>query len=1022
MSVVDTLDRVIRDLSDLMGHGVSRKCDIETVEDDSTFVLNDGSLMTLLQVDGHKLLVGEQEFAQGIEGLHEGLKGVMGQPGHSLVFHYRYDPQDQRSSQRCISGMRGTARAAGLDLDDLIDDWGTAVQSYTRGESMVWALITRPAALPPQARKSAVKSRVQSNRQAPVSANYGAGQKINHALVDLFDRHEAFTHATLQTLGSARVNVEAEILPVTQGLKMMRATLGPNVTGSEWRPVLPGDRIPVRYKDTSNGWEPDVLHYPAISSQLFHDDMELVDSRTLRWGNRLHRAITVDVPPQGAVNFSSLFARLTSPDYAWNLSIHLDGDGLGLLGWKSAMASLLLLTSRVNRRFKNAVDELKALAEIEGESIVRVRITARVEADTRKALEKGSSEVMAALQAWQACEVSIPSGLVQPVAAAATVPGLLSKSPSGAAAAPLGEVVTMLPWVRPSSNIWATGMPFRTGDGRAFPWVQGSSKQNAFIEIGIGPMGMGKSVNLNAINLAFLLTPGLVRLPWLSILDIGPSSKGLISAIQDALPESQRYLATYVRPRMDPARYSINPFDLPVGTFEPLPLHRDFLTNFLVLLATPLNGSPNENAVGIAQAVIKSAYEAVSNNVNPHLYVPGTDADSADARHLDTMILKVGIPIDEHTSWYDLTRIFFEKRMTREAEIAQRYAVPTLPEVLNMARSEPMRQIYGESAVNEFWRFGMDAIESYPILGQPTRFSLGDARVVSLDLDEVAIKGGDVADRQSAVMFMLARHILLSRFFIRDEDAAMIPEWSRDYHRERIDHIRQDPKRIVFDELHRITRNSSAAKQILSDISTASRESRKWNLHMALYSQDPDDIPEEIAGLATTVFVMGVSGSHQVAKRADDLFSFGETGRGAMMRRLRKPGRGGSHMIARFLVNGEPVIRHLMNTLGPVLLWALSSTTEDARLRDRLYRALGGTRTRQILARLYPGGTVKDLYERMREAHSEGRFLSEEDALIYESLAGQRDTPPDALDVLYEKIIRMVNEQDRARLNGHGSL
>lgn len=1018
MSLVDSLDRLFRDVSDLMGHGVSRLCDLETVEDDSTFVLNDGSLMTLLQVDGHNLLVGEQEFVSGVEGLHEGLKGILGQPGHSLVFHYRYDPKDQRAPDRCIAGMRSTARAVGLDLDDLIDDWGSAVKLYTRGESMVWALITRPAALPPQARKTAIKERGQANRQAPVSANYGEGQKINHAMADLFDRHEAFVGTTLQTLQSARVNVQAAILPVIEALRSMRATLGPDVTGPEWTPVLPGDRIPVRYKDTSKGWAVDVLHYPSLPTQLFHDDMTLEDSRTVRWGSRLHRAITVDVPPQGRVSFSSLFARLTSPDYAWNLSMHLDGDGLGLLGWKSALASLLLLTSRVNRRFKNAVDELKALAEIEGESIVRLRITARVEAESRSALEKGSSEVIASLQAWQACEVSIPAGLVQTVAAAATVPGLLSKSPSGAAAAPLSEVVAMIPFVRPSSNIWATGMPFRTGDGRAFPWTQGSSKQNAFIEIGLGPMGMGKSVNLNAVNLAFLLTPGLVRLPWLSILDIGPSSKGLISAIQDALPESQRHLATYVRPRMDPERYSINPFDLPVGTFDPLPLHKDFLTNFLVLLATPLNGRPNDNAVGIAQAVIKSAYEAVSNEVNPHLYVPGTDASSQDARHIDAMILKLGIPVDEHTSWYDLVRAFFDKRLFHEAEIAQRYAVPTLPEVLNAARSETMRQIYGESAVNEFWRFGMDAIESYPILGQPTRFSLGDARVVSLDLDEVAIKGGDVADRQSAVMFMLARHILLSRFFIRDEDAAMIPEWSRDYHRERIDHIRQDPKRIVFDELHRITRNSAAAKQILSDISTASRESRKWNLHMALYSQDPDDIPTEIAGLATTVFVMGVSGSHQVAKRADDLFSFGETGRSAMMRRLRKPGRGGSHMIARFLVNGEPVVRHLMNTLGPVLLWALSSTTEDARLRDRLYRALGGSRTREILARLYPSGTVKDLYERMREAHSEGRFLSEEDALIYEALANQRDTPPDALDVLYEKIIRMVAEQDRARLMG----
>ncbi len=41
------------------------------------------------------------------------------------------------------------------------------------------------------------------------------------------------------------------------------------------------------------------------------------------------------------------------------------------------------------------------------------------------------------------------------------------------------------------------------------------------------------------------------------------------------------------------------------------------------------------------------------------------------------------------------------------------------------------------------------AVREYPIISQVTRFDLGEARVVALDLDEVARSGGDAANRQT---------------------------------------------------------------------------------------------------------------------------------------------------------------------------------------------------------------------------------------------------------------------------------
>ena len=53
----------------------------------------------------------------------------------------------------------------------------------------------------------------------------------------------------------------------------------------------------------------------------------------------------------------------------------------------------------------------------------------------------------------------------------------------------------------------------------------------------------------------------------------------------------------------------------------------------------------------------------------------------------------------------------------------------------------------------------------------------------------------------------------------------------------------------------------------------------------------------------------------------------------------------------------------LTNTLGPIELWAFSTTAEDAHLRNKLYQRLGPKEGRRLLANLFPSGSVKSLIE-----------------------------------------------------------
>ncbi len=121
---------------------------------------------------------------------------------------------------------------------------------------------------------------------------------------------------------------------------------------------------------------------------------------------------------------------------------------------------------------------------------------------------------------------------------------------------------------------------------------------------------------------------------------------------------------------------------------------------------------------------------------------------------------------------------------------------------------------------------------------------------------------------------MMARHLTLSRFFIQEADANLVPELYQSYYERFIAGLKQDHKRIFFDEFHRVSQNSSVSDQIVSDIQTVIRESRKWNIHIAIYSQEPDDIPPTIANLSTTAFVFGVNGKRSIAETAAERFGW----------------------------------------------------------------------------------------------------------------------------------------------------
>lgn len=959
-NIVNQIDRGLYAMDEIFYGPISSYCRLETVDGDA-LVADDGSLITLCRLEGSLKHVGVAEYNTIITRLTERLQSSLNKPGHHIQIVFENNPDSRAYIQEILTAPKLTARNLGLDLNELYDDWGDKLGLYCTVETAWLVLWTRQTVLSDTLRKAALKERDKASNRSP---NCFACQNIGRALQPLHDAHDGFVSGVINAFQEADLIIYK--LSPHDALRDIRTAIDPDFTSINWQARIPGDPLPLRLPDADTG-KNEILHnviYPDFKTQLFPREGETMSRTSVRIGDKIYGPLIVTLCPQSPKPFQELFRTLARRDdrMPYRISFLMEPEGLKL-GIKPILTALLAFTSSSNKKFNKAAEDLQNL-DLEGIYSIRFKIClttwVTIEDDVDKShalLRRRLFELAKVVQGWGTCEVSELIG--DPLLGVmSTVPAIMPASPAPVTASPLQEALGLLPY-RPASP-WKFGsLLLRSPDGKIMPFSPNSSEQAAWIDIGVAPMGAGKSVFLNAFNFAFITQPGLSRLPWLSIVDVGPSSSGLITLIQESLPSHKKHLAAYHRLRMT-TNFAINPFDTPLGLRKPLPSHKAFLVNFLSLLATPFDAqAPADGVPGLVQRAIDLAYEELSDGNHPRLYQSNTLPDLHD------IIVRLDIPLDESTTWWEIVDALFEHGYIHEAMSAQRYAVPLLSDVSSqITRNRGIQNTYPEELRQNVWRSIIDAIEAYIILKEPTQFDLGDAQIVSLDLDEVAPRGGATADRQSAVMYMLARHILGAKFFLMPADVALMPKKYQAYHEERIEAIREDPKRICYDEAHRVTKNESVSGQLQADMTTMTRESRKWNLSLGLYSQSIEDIPEIITELATTVLILGAGTDKSISELTS---RFGLNGACEYaLSRLGKPGPAGANFIALYKTAQGLSQLPLTLTIGGQMLWAFSSTTEDVSIRNALYNHLEPTEALRRLAKRYPGGSAKNDVERRR--------------------------------------------------------
>ena len=955
--IIDTIDAFIAWASSSIGQSTASYCEIQTADSPTVLVANDGSLVSVLRIDGVKALIGAEEFDRIQDGLRHSLQTTMSRKGHAMQVYFSYN-RDEVGEEiaHIFEPAKATAETLSLSLDDLFNERVSYLARYCAREEVYIVLWTQPGVLTSEQYNSALKERRKMAIEKKIPP-FRTTQNLMALIPDLRDVHDSFVRSVKNDMSVLGINLN--VLEVHEAIYEMRRSIDPDFTDRAWKPLLPGDKIIIREPKEITGDVSDIL-WPSLARQLIPRDAVNQDLRTVRIGDRIYSCVFIDLFPKDLQYFSALLTRVLPMHIPWRISFLIEGAGLESVRLKSTLASVLSWTSAQNRLIGDAVNLLKYVELHTDDAVVKLRVAACTWApeDNLRLLRTRASQLAKAIEGWGSCDVSEVSGDAF-AGAISSVMGISSSSIATASVAPLSNVLYMLPLFRPSSP-WRSGaILFRSPDGKPWPYQPGSSQQTTWIDLVYARPGSGKSVLSNAINLALCLAGGIKRLPRIAIVDIGPSSSGLISLIKEALPHDKRYMAAYHRMRMTPD-FSINPFDTQLGCRYPTPQERSFLVNFMTLLATPIGSEkPYDGVPDMSGLIVDELYKRGADDGNPEVYTSGID------EVIDGILIEIGFVKDSRTTWWEVTDALFLAGFTHEAMLAQCHAMPLLAEAAAICRIPAVEDLYGkiiaptgESLINAFARMISAAVREYPILSQPTRFDLGEARIVSLDLDEVAKSGGDAASRQTAVMYMLARYVLARHYYLTEENVADMPASYKSYHEKRITEIREDQKRIIFDEFHRTSKTAAVREQVIVDM----REGRKWKVQVALLSQSVDDFDPVMIEFATSIFIMD-AGPEQALQRTAEIFGLSPTAKYALRSQVHGPREGGATFLAQFATKDGINTQLLTSTLGPIELWAFNTTSEDSNVRNQLYRKIGPSEARRVLANVFPSGTVTKYLE-----------------------------------------------------------
>jgi len=952
---VNGIETIMREMSLWSRQDFRSYCGLSGMFNETTMIRKNGSLTSVIRLKGSKSVIGQEEYNKLFYAVYDLLNSRMTEKNAgelNIQFVYQQDPNTSTAISKISNAIKSTTKRLGLSLDDYLEGEIDSISRVSHDEDTYIVITTASRMKGEEAGSEKVAEYKRINQvKVPktwVDPNVSLG--VMNPLSDIEERHEAMVKSVMDL---APRLLWMELLDTEEIMRVIKFSISNN-THPEWSPRFPGPKG----KISNDMRDIDSPPYPSIWQQIAPKVMKEDPSREdiIEIDGMFYGVAWIDIPPQIETKFSALSERLS--DIPFRMSIRIWPAGLNMVKFNKMLVDLFsLFPKSYNRRIKLAMDAMREEAK-EGNQTLGVSISVATWATDKKTCIKQLALVQTRLQGWGGCDVETQCGdgidLLM-----STIPALHDETPAKIMPMTAYSISQMLPYFTPAS-VWDLGsVLFTAKNGKLMPFQPGSSAQKTWNYLLFAPPGSGKSGMLNTIEVAMCLAPGQQKMPRIVVIDVGESVEGPINLLSSALPENRKHEALFVKLQMRP-EFAFNIFDTDLGFRRPTPISREFVVNFVTTIATPANSHEAPNSVfELVGMLVDEAYTKFNDKNTPKLFETGV------SELVDKALKEINYSFDTHTTWWEVTDALFDAGFSRESEIAQRYAVPTLDDLPAILSSSAIRDIYGKATVGDepliqfVGRMISSTLRDYPIFGRPTRFDIGQSRFVGIDINDV--RGtGESGRKQTTLMYLFAMGLATRNFFAHKDMLRDIPhncpEIYRSYHIERINEAAEELKSLIMDEFH----NTGGLESIRRMVTILNLEGRKFGILVCLSSQLIEHFDNDMVENATGVFVMSCD-NIAMAEKIGQRFGLSASAIDALSG-VNKIGQ----FMAIFKTKDHGTTTHVLHSVqSPIKYWAFTTTAEDKRLRAILYERLTPTIARQRLALAYPRG-VKSEYDRRK--------------------------------------------------------
>jgi intracellular multiplication protein IcmB len=983
--IVTGLDVLLSKIKKDLYCDIQDYCFIESATDKYFFTAHDGSLVTIFSIKGIKKIINEAEQIKVAEDLYKKLKTSFQDSGHMLQFVYSKDAErTEKNLQDLLKPYIMETKRMQMDADFVFDDKIKNLLDFTCYEDNYLVVWSRPSLIQGTIKKENEEYTEQVNK----SSIYESSQNVMLNYKNLENKHKSILQLIMTSFKST--GISSQILKVNESTNIIKSSINSNLVSPNWSAKLPNGKPVLRDNDhdtTIKESDISYLLYPNLKKQLIPIDMTKENNDTIKIGDRYVSSMYVDLPQEDLSPFYE-FIELVDKKTPFQISFKVEGGGLNNIGMKKFLSSILSFAGGNNRLIKESLETLENFKK-NGEAITKNGISVNTWSNDFDELAARKQELFKALQSWGSQTPVFTNddpydGFFN------SIPAFSPKINGNNYLNTMDAVLFNLPLNR-QANIWDEGCIInRTLDGKIMPYQVASKKQTFWNELIFAKPGSGKSVWANYSNFAFCITPKPSKLchgklPFVGIIDIGPSSSGLIRLLHSMLPEQRKKEAVYYK-LTNSQEDAINVFDTQLGCRYPTEKEKSFLIRFLSLLLTPAGSKSIASLDTMVNSIITALYRNFHDENQPKEYEEYVN------EQVDLKIKKLDIDTTGRTWWWIVDELFKNNEIDT-AKIAQRYAVPKLEDAIKICNtnesvkssySKPLVQSTSENMVDYFIRVVSENINLYPILNHPTNLELESARVISLDLNDVAPDGDATAKKQSGIFYMLARFIVTRNFFLDKKVSEVANEIYRTYQAERCREHYATPKRFCIDELHRTGGIEDFRSQIKQDM----REGRKWSLSICLISQLVRDFDDDMIDLCGTKFILsGGDNYREIARK----FDFGQEVSEIVRTDLNGPSSQGVPFIVKFSTTEGEFTQYLYSSLSTLERWAFSSTAEDNQIRETCEELFGNKRSLELLSKSFPEGTVSNKVEELMNSSKGQEIESPIDYFVDKMKARYKD-------------------------------